>query len=164
MISQKNSLFQARSCKRQLDLQLFSLQHFPSQYSPGESLAPKELVRPAQEMEPIPLLKLIVLQGLQIAFYRETEKLQFFWLNTELWCLWARGQIIWTLCNSPSSHSYPWKRKSTKMHWRSYNNTHFILLFSFLLLLCYILLFITYMFYFYAHSNTYYASRAWSFW
>lgn len=52
-------------------------------------------------MEPILLLKVIVLQGLQITFYRETEKIQYFWLNTELRFPWAQGQIMWTLCSSP---------------------------------------------------------------
>lgn len=98
MISQKIFNFQARLCERQLDL-LLLLKHVPSQYFPGQSLALKEPVRPAQEMEPI--LLLIVLQGLQRTFYRETEKTQYFWLNTELWCPWAHGQIMWTLCSSP---------------------------------------------------------------
>lgn len=114
MISQKMSHFEARPCKRQLDLQLFSLQHVPSQYSSGQSLSPKGPVRPAQEMEPVPLLKLIVLQGLQRTFYRETEKLQYFWLNTELWWLWAQCQIMWTLCSSTLPTHTPEKGRVEK--------------------------------------------------
>lgn len=101
VISQKNSHPLRRSCKRQTDLQLFSIQHLPSQYSPGtvssskrarESCPGDGANHTAQAHSP---------QGLQMTFYRGTEELQFFSLNTGWWHLWACGHVMWALCSSP---------------------------------------------------------------
>ena len=101
MISLKNFHPLARSCKRQTDLQPFSIEHLPSQYSPRTVSSSKRACEACPGDGANPIAQAHTLQGLQMLFYRETEGLQIFWLTTEWWRLWACGHIMWALCSSP---------------------------------------------------------------